>query len=63
MTPQKTGIIDGKEYFNVTIDFDKTQFKLHWGRLLGKKIELSKKIKHLKKKEVLKTDHTISYLE
>jgi hypothetical protein len=29
MTPQKTGIIDGKEYFNVTIDFDKTQFKLH----------------------------------
>ena len=54
-------IIDGKEYFNVTIDFDKTNVIINTDEKLDsfKKGSISQSEKN---KETEKTDYTILYL-
>jgi hypothetical protein len=59
--PSKPMFVDGKEYFNVSIDYDKSQFERIEIDVGSKKIELKKDI-FIKEKQVEKTDYTILYI-
>ena len=59
--PAKPIIVDGKEYFNCIIDFDKSQFYNFEIDSSHRKIELKKDIS-VKTKQVEKTDYTLLYL-
>ena len=54
-------VINGKEYFNAVIDFDKTIIKKSEIKEESRTIDI-KKVKTEKAKETVKTDYTILYL-
>ena len=57
----KPMIIDGKEYFNCTIEYDKSKFERIDIDVGHKEIKITKD-KFVKEKESAKTDYTILYL-
>ena len=61
LNSSKPMIIDGKEYFNATIEYNKSQFYTKEIGLINKNLEV-KKDKIVKKKQVEKKDYTILYL-
>jgi predicted acetyltransferase len=61
LDPLKPFFVDGKEYFNVSINYDKSKFD-NFELQEGTKIVEVKKDKTEKIKDVEKTDYTILYL-
>ena len=59
--PLKPFFVDGKEYFNASIIYDKSAFN-NFELLEGTKIIELKKDVFVKKKDIEKTDYTILYL-
>jgi predicted acetyltransferase len=61
LDPLKPFFVDGKEYFNASIIYDKSAFN-NFELLEGTKIIELKKDVFVKKKDIEKTDYTILYL-
>ena len=61
LDPLKPFFVDGKEYFNASIIYDKSAFNT-FELLEGTKIIDLKKDVFVKKKDIEKTDYTILYL-